>query len=245
MASTNKTTNYELSQFLGTDKPAWLSDYNTDMNKIDTQMKANADGVTSVSGTAGATATALGDITNLATTDKTSAVAAINEVNIKATTAQGTATSAGTTANEAKTTAETAITELNRFNLTNTVNLSQVTASAGTIVNNTLKIQKDSTGSVYKFYGQLYIGNLNGIQGTLTIQIGTNSGLQPTSAYDVECGILIDVVKTGGLSSLGVRKFRVETNGTITIPSETLDGNTTAISLQLFPCLYFNQNFGD
>ena len=38
MSSTNKTTNYELSQFLGTDKPAWLSDYNTDMSKIDVQM---------------------------------------------------------------------------------------------------------------------------------------------------------------------------------------------------------------
>lgn len=43
MGSTNKTTNYELSQFLGSDKPAWLLDYNGDMQKIDTQMKANAD----------------------------------------------------------------------------------------------------------------------------------------------------------------------------------------------------------
>lgn len=36
MASTNKTTNLELSQFIGTDKPAWLTDYNGDMSKIDT-----------------------------------------------------------------------------------------------------------------------------------------------------------------------------------------------------------------
>ena len=43
MGSTNKTSNYELSQFLGSDKPAWLLDYNGDMLKIDTQMKANAD----------------------------------------------------------------------------------------------------------------------------------------------------------------------------------------------------------
>lgn len=35
MASTNKTQNLELSQFLGTDKPAWLADYNSDMEKID------------------------------------------------------------------------------------------------------------------------------------------------------------------------------------------------------------------
>lgn len=43
MAHTNSTANYELSQFLGTDKPAWLVDYNGDMLKIDTALKNNAD----------------------------------------------------------------------------------------------------------------------------------------------------------------------------------------------------------
>ena len=38
MAHTNNTEHYELSQFLATDKPAWLTDYNTDMAKIDTAM---------------------------------------------------------------------------------------------------------------------------------------------------------------------------------------------------------------
>ena len=42
MSSTNKTTNYELTQFLATDVPSWLVDYNGDMLKIDTQMKVNA-----------------------------------------------------------------------------------------------------------------------------------------------------------------------------------------------------------
>lgn len=45
MASTRKTTNYSLSQFDGTDKPTWLTDYNGDMAKIDAQMKKNADGI--------------------------------------------------------------------------------------------------------------------------------------------------------------------------------------------------------
>lgn len=35
MSSTTKTANLELSQFVGTDKPAWLTDYNGDMQKID------------------------------------------------------------------------------------------------------------------------------------------------------------------------------------------------------------------
>lgn len=43
MASTNKTANYELSQYIGTDIPNPLTDYNGDMEKIDTALKANAD----------------------------------------------------------------------------------------------------------------------------------------------------------------------------------------------------------
>lgn len=40
MASTNKTTNYELSQFQSSDIPAWLTDYNGDMQKIDAGIHA-------------------------------------------------------------------------------------------------------------------------------------------------------------------------------------------------------------
>lgn len=42
MAHTNQTTNYSLSQFAGTDRPSWLDDYNADMTKIDTAIKAAA-----------------------------------------------------------------------------------------------------------------------------------------------------------------------------------------------------------
>lgn len=85
MSATNHTTNYELSQFLGTDKPAWLSDYNSDMSKIDTRMKANADAATAASGSASTANTAIGTLASLTTTAKTDLVAAINEVNAAAT----------------------------------------------------------------------------------------------------------------------------------------------------------------
>lgn len=60
MTATKKTENYELSQFVGSDRPTWLGDYNSDMSKIDAQLKQNADdiasaaagGLTSVSHTA-------------------------------------------------------------------------------------------------------------------------------------------------------------------------------------------------
>lgn len=54
MSSTNKTTNYNLSQYIGTDKPTYLGDYNGDMMKIDTQMKANADSATNATSSASA-----------------------------------------------------------------------------------------------------------------------------------------------------------------------------------------------
>lgn len=41
MAHTNATPNYSLPQFVGTDKPAWLTDFNGAMSAIDTAMKAN------------------------------------------------------------------------------------------------------------------------------------------------------------------------------------------------------------
>lgn len=54
MSSTNKTTNYKLSQYIGTDKPTYLGDYNSDMLKIDTQLKTNADSASNAVSAAGA-----------------------------------------------------------------------------------------------------------------------------------------------------------------------------------------------
>ena len=53
MSSTNKTANYQLSQFVGTDIPSILNDYNGDMRKIDSAIKE-----TSVAGGDNATAIA-------------------------------------------------------------------------------------------------------------------------------------------------------------------------------------------
>ena len=47
MTATNHTNNYNLSQFVGTDRPTWLGDYNSDMKKIDAQLKQNADDIKS------------------------------------------------------------------------------------------------------------------------------------------------------------------------------------------------------
>ena len=112
MASTNKTTNYELSQYVSSDKPTYLIDYNSDMSKIDTGIhtaKTTADGAATAAGNAqtaaeGAQTTAntavtnaataqtaadsantkIGALADLTTTEKTNIVGAVNEVNSKA-----------------------------------------------------------------------------------------------------------------------------------------------------------------
>lgn len=57
MSATNKTQNYELSQFVANDIPGWMSDYNSDMRKIDTAIAdvatAQAGGEASVTALAG------------------------------------------------------------------------------------------------------------------------------------------------------------------------------------------------
>ena len=83
MASTNKTTTLKLSQFVGTDKPDWLTDYNEDMEKIDTwATTANSDIADANNKATQAVNTANGASTsaNAATTAANNAVTVANSV---------------------------------------------------------------------------------------------------------------------------------------------------------------------
>lgn len=240
MSSTNKTTNYNLSQFLGSDKPAWLADYNQDMSKIDTQMKANADGVTGADGKADANTANIGDLSYLSTTAKNNLVAAINEVDSDVTTAQN-------TANSASTAASTANTNINKFNLTNRFTLTSST-NKGTINTSISNVQfaTDTTSSIFKVYGRIYIDNLTGQTGTLTIKIGETS-LRPSTSYEINTGALVFRDYGNNLGDVVPRNLVINTNGDITI-TDTLSlgsGNLLSCSIMIPPCLYFNSNFGD
>lgn len=52
MSSTNKTVTIELSQYIGTDKPTYLTDYNGDMLKIDNAIAADRDDIATAQNTA-------------------------------------------------------------------------------------------------------------------------------------------------------------------------------------------------
>ena len=107
-SSTNKTTHYELSQYVSSDLPTYLVDYNGDMSKIDTGIntaQTTADSASTAAtnaataaGTAQTTANTavtnaatadgkattannnIGVMANLTTSEKTTLVGAINEV---------------------------------------------------------------------------------------------------------------------------------------------------------------------
>lgn len=78
MAHSNSTTNYALPQFVGSDKPAWLTDVNNAMSAIDTQMKTNANAAAAADTKA---TTADTKATNAATAAGNATIAAANAQN--------------------------------------------------------------------------------------------------------------------------------------------------------------------
>lgn len=238
MASTNKTTHYELSQYVGSDKPTYLTDYNNDMSAIDTgiynaQTKADsaytlADTANGNAGTAQTTAntavtsagtanTNIGTMANLETTEKSSLVGAINEL----------------------------FSVISDFNLTTFETYNN--ASSFTVSGNAsfswgeLRIAKNTTDSLFKLYGSVQI--LVNSVGATTITF--NSSLRPTEQYQIQnIGVWAWSAPNNPsytiLDSVGAT---IKTNGDIELGIYA--PVTGDVRLQLLPCLYFNKSFGD
>ena len=239
MSSTNKTSNYDLSQFVGSDKPAWLTDYNGDMGKIDTAIKNAADTATGADGKADTNATSIGTLANLTTDVKTSLVAAINEVDSHADTAQGTATQAGTDASAAAATANSALAAVNKFNLTSfkTYDSSNITAAGGSVTGGSFTLAKDASGSIFKLYGNLTTRSNTTGQVTFTLPA---TGIAPSETFTiVGCGLYTQD-STYQISSPSIE---VNANGTMKV-STYMNNNGTGV-IRLMACLYFAKDFGD
>lgn len=221
MSSTNHTTNYNLPQFVGSDKPAWLGDVNPAFSAIDTQMKSNADGVTQ----------ALSD----------------------ASTADGKAELAQSGVN-------TLFSALNLNDYT-TVEGSSFITTGGVTTSGSYTIAQNSAGSLYKFYGQVNIGNgsdtdvtitcspIPGLAGYYGILVGTLNA-SPEAAYNVaNCGFQIQEQSGNVLEYLWGMGFAIGSNGGVYFyPNQ--EGSFTVPAhrirrYKLLPCLYFNTNFGD
>lgn len=234
MSSTNKTTNYDLSQFLGTDKPAWLTDYNQDMSKIDAGIHSAQNTATSADGKADAANTTIGSLENLTTSTKTSVVAAINEVDGNADTAQGTATNAYTLANTANTNATAAI---NAFNLGAAT---AITFNDSSVVDfNELKISKNSEGSICKVYGGARIHAMYGWNDYRT----GDTGLRPSSQFTVEGTTLIqEVTPTPGFSRVGSITFNTDGSLTFRVYGNSSGALTDILAIA---CIIVVKDLGD
>lgn len=227
-AATNSTANYNLSQYVGSDKPTYLGDYNSDMLKIDTAIAGNATDI-------GLNSNAIGDLTALETTAKSDLVTAVNEVNSGVGTNAGaistTNTNIGSLANldtTNKTSIVNAINEIvGKFNFSYNANLTVTgTTISGTAPTITSDINSayNSDGSIGKIYGQFKLtGNGSGVSWS-NITIG-DTGLRPASDITI-MGIALQNVarpRTGNSFTSDTERqytvasasFTLKTDGTI------------------------------
>lgn len=246
MAHTNQTTNYQLPQFLGTDKPAWLGDINPAMQTIDTAMKANADGVTSATALANDADNKVGDLDDLQTTVKTDTVSAINEVNQNASTASTTATSAVNVANSASAVATNAINATNQlanqFNFTTTT-YNQSTPNGRSIVGGTFvagdfHVSKNDDNTLFKVYADAVVSGNAGT--TVRITLPVSGFTVPDTDYQIAPAGLV-YRKDSPLTTQNA--YLTVKNGEVVI-SFTPE-NSGSYYITLLPCLLINKNFGD
>lgn len=217
--STNKTTNYELSQYLNDDKPTYLGDYNSDMLKIDTQMKANADNISA----------------NISATEVAKATA--DTANDTANNAQTTAETANNTANNALAKSLSNENDIKKFNLTNIENLQLIT-SQGEILNNQLKVASNNDGSIAKIYGFLSMSTSDG-QSKVVELTSNPTNLRPKSPITIQCtGVSQDT-----FNRLNSIDLNINTNGIIKISFYSTQSDNKLNFI--FPCLYFMEDFGD
>lgn len=250
MSSTNKTTHYNLSQYVSTDKPTYLVDYNADMSAIDS-------GIYAAKSEADTNTTSIGTLSNLTTTEKTNLVGAINEVDGNVDTLSGTVSGhttaiadntsdIGNLANLETTNKNNLVSAVNEvnghidvlnINTFTTYEASDLQITGGTIQAGSLTVARNSDGSICKVYGTLAIAKTNQ-SATITIP---NSGLAPSSEFTVyPSGFEMNNTQYGISSTSTIFK----TNGNIEITSYGTPAGVGATCI-LFPIVIFVKDFGD
>lgn len=260
MSSTNKTSNYELPQFVANDVPSWLGDFNQAMSKIDTQMKANdskaqsaetnAENANSSATQALQTANQANTTANGANTNATNALSLATTANDNASTAKqnaatalqtantanGLVSSANSTAQNANTNATKALNGLEKFNLSNykTYDQSNMIPLTGlSNLNGAINLSYDNTKTVFKLYGIINLNTQANQQGQIKIQ---NTPFRPSKKITIQnagignCGDITTFVN-----------IDIDTNGDLYIDYWTPVSGTAQIGL--FNCLYFLQEF--
>ena len=237
MGATNKTTYYELPQYVQSDKPSYLGDFNGAMNTIDTAIHTNAVNIGINETNIANTNTTIGDLTALKTSVKTNVVNAINE-NVDSI---GDLSSLETIV---KTSVTDAINELvEKFDLSNITrytDASLYSVSEGTLSSINLTVATNSDKSICKIYGEIVTLN-NTLGATIEVTLPTNFEVSETFA------IFPTGLRMGAYGetepSINVGDYiRFNQNGTISLGCTS---KGTGNYLVFFPFLIFIKDFGD
>lgn len=179
MSASGKTTNYDLGIYVGTDVTDWLGTFNGNMNKIDAQMKVNANGVASANQTAGkanSTATAASEKVDTLETNVnkngTNIQALQSTVKSQDTAIKNNAQAAQNAKNAADTAQDTANNANNGVNSIIQWNKAQLTIESGS---GTVYLLWNKELKIFNIVGSINIGNGN--SGTSLVGTSLLTGL--------------------------------------------------------------------
>lgn len=180
MASTNKTNNFNLSQFIETDKPTFLGDYNTDMNKIDDAMQVNK--LASENNN-----NSIGNLQELTTQNKLSLVNAVNEVNSSLTNIDAKVNSLNTNVTDLIEDAMKAEWLANDLTFNNS---DYTLLNAEGAVLNVQTVSFNASSKQFSINGVITISNYTKAETSLKIELAVNNLKATTKIYNV--GYVID-----------------------------------------------------
>lgn len=225
MAHTNETANYDLSQFIGTDIPNPLTDYNGDMLKIDTALAGIATSATAYEARVTALETQNGSVT-LETTAQTLS-GAVNEVNddVADLTSRMTVAEGKITADES--TLATAVTNIStlasKVSAVETQNGNEVlTTTASTLSGGINELDAEIGGETLETTAQTVTGAINELAEGREWKVGFNLAILSTTAQTFTIPttakeILITVGRNNQIYNSAVYPYSLVTDGTYII----------------------------
>ena len=201
MSSTNKTNYYKLSQYIGTDKPTYLSDYNSDMTKIDAGIHDVKETATTANQTAGSAETIAQTALKNTKTNETniknlqSNVASINASNVTRDANISKAQSDATKANDGAVEAKQSVGNLSA----NVRTWEDISGGDHSKINRTLRL--------------IFVNYLIGGSGSTDRKVLFNI---PNFSTDKDLDFTGNIItNSSGVETLAIADFRLKTNGEV------------------------------
>ena len=132
---------------------------------------------------------------------------------------------------------------ISNFNLTIFENITNVSATYGS-VSSSLKLAKNSDGSLAKIYGNVSTTVNTGSSSVVTNTITFQTSLRPSSSISINNALICSNVNTQSAHSIHPSTLTIAPDGTCTCPLITYPDTRTQ-TFMFLPCLYWIKDFGD